>query len=52
MPVLLDPSVHRECDAVVEHWIAVLDGDDDEWLSDLDRDDEQPPVTLHLLESI
>lgn len=52
MPALLDPSVHRECDAVVEHLIAVIDGYDDEWLRDLDRDDEKPPVTLHLLESI
>lgn len=49
MPTLLDPSVHRECDAVVEHWIAVLDGNDDEWLSALDEDDEPKcePISLH-----
>lgn len=27
MPVLIDPSVHREVDAYVEHLIAALDDD-------------------------
>ena len=36
MPALLDPSVYRESDAIVEHLIALLDPED---LSDLDEFD-------------
>lgn len=49
MPALLDPSVHRECDAVIEHLIALLDGEDGEWPDDLDGDDriQEPEISLH-----